>query len=141
MPLPHDIAYSVAVDKVEIFAFGFSFHNEVMMTRAQANMLLLLAGVIWGMGFVAQSTAMASIGPFLFIGIRSAIAALTVLPWAIAEGRRTRTRLRAGNYIYFMIGRHALYRAHAPADRPYHHIRYQCRLSHRPFIVMVPVLA
>ncbi|EFM56875.1 DMT family transporter [Brucella inopinata] len=73
------------------------------MTRAQANMLLLLAGVIWGMGFVAQSTAMASIGPFLFIGIRSAIAALTVLPWAIAEGRRTRTRLRAGNYIYFMI--------------------------------------
>ncbi len=34
------------------------------MTRVQANLLLLLAGVIWGMGFVAQSTAMASIGPF-----------------------------------------------------------------------------
>src|SRR5690606_7214328 len=77
--------------------------NEAMMTRVQANMLLLLAGVIWGMGFVAQSTAMASIGPFLFIGIRSAIAALTILPWAIAEGRRTKASLVAGNYLYFML--------------------------------------
>ncbi|WP_139976827.1 MULTISPECIES: DMT family transporter [Brucella/Ochrobactrum group] len=73
------------------------------MTRVQANMLLLLAGVIWGMGFVAQSTAMASIGPFLFIGIRSAIAALTVLPWAIAEGRRANTSLSRSNYLFFMV--------------------------------------
>lgn len=73
------------------------------MTRIQANMLLLLAGVIWGMGFVAQSTAMASIGPFLFIGIRSAIAALTVLPWAIAEGRRAKAGLNRRHYIFFMI--------------------------------------
>jgi len=74
-----------------------------MMTRVQANMLLLLAGVIWGMGFVAQSTAMASIGPFLFIGIRSAIAALTVLPWAVAEGRRAKTSLSRSNYLFFMF--------------------------------------
>lgn len=73
------------------------------MTRVQANMLLLLAGVIWGMGFVAQSTAMASIGPFLFIGIRSAIAALTVLPWAVAEGRRAKTSLSRSNYLFFMF--------------------------------------
>lgn len=73
------------------------------MTRVQANMLLLLAGVIWGMGFVAQSTAMASIGPFLFIGVRSAIASLTVLPLAIAEGRKAKARLSRSNYIFFMI--------------------------------------
>lgn len=73
------------------------------MTRIQANMLLLLAGVIWGMGFVAQSTAMASIGPFLFIGIRSAIAALTVLPWSIAEGRRAESRLQGSSYLHFML--------------------------------------
>lgn len=79
------------------------------MTRVQANMLLLLAGVIWGMGFVAQSTAMASIGPFLFIGIRSAIAALTILPWAIAEGRRTKASLVTGNYLYFMLVGAALF--------------------------------
>ncbi len=79
------------------------------MTRVQANLLLLLAGVIWGMGFVAQSTAMASIGPFLFIGIRSAIAALTVLPWAIAEGRRAEASLVTGNYLYFMLVGAALF--------------------------------
>lgn len=73
------------------------------MTRVQANLLLLLAGVIWGMGFVAQSTAMASIGPFLFIGVRSAIAAVTVLPWSIAEGRRSPHRLQRSNYLYFMF--------------------------------------
>ncbi|MBC8717034.1 MULTISPECIES: DMT family transporter [Brucella/Ochrobactrum group] len=73
------------------------------MTRVQANLLLLLAGVIWGMGFVAQSTAMASIGPFLFIGVRSAIAAVTVLPWSIAEGRRSAHKLKNSNYLYFML--------------------------------------
>ncbi|OYR30230.1 eamA-like transporter family protein [Brucella pseudogrignonensis] len=55
------------------------------------------------MGFVAQSTAMASIGPFLFIGVRSAIAALTVLPWSIAESRRSPHKLKGSNYLYFMV--------------------------------------
>ena len=73
------------------------------MTRVQANMLLLLAGIIWGMGFVAQSTAMTSIGPFLFIAIRSAVASLTVLPWAIIEGRRAEVRLQRSSYFYFML--------------------------------------
>ncbi|WP_449414914.1 DMT family transporter [Ochrobactrum teleogrylli] len=73
------------------------------MTRTQANIVLLLAGVIWGMGFVAQSTAMASIGPFLFIGVRSGIAALTVLPWALAEGRRSSARLKPSDYRSFML--------------------------------------
>jgi len=73
------------------------------MTRVQANLLLLLAGVIWGMGFVAQSTAMASIGPFLFIGVRSAIAALTVLPWSIAESRHSPHKLKGSKYLYFMV--------------------------------------
>jgi drug/metabolite transporter (DMT)-like permease len=44
------------------------------MTRIQANLLLLLAAAIWGGGFVAQSTAMQSIGPFWFIGLRFAVA-------------------------------------------------------------------
>ena len=40
------------------------------MTRVQANLLLLLAGAIWGAGFIAQSTAMQALGPFWFIGLR-----------------------------------------------------------------------
>ncbi|MFC4624856.1 DMT family transporter [Daeguia caeni] len=72
------------------------------MTRVQANLLLLLAGIIWGMGFVAQSTAMDSIGPFFFIGVRSVIASLFILPFALVEGRRAKTRIRPGEYLSFI---------------------------------------
>ncbi len=57
--------------------------------RIQANLLLLLAGAIWGMGFVAQSSAMNAIGPFLFIGLRFALATLIVLPLAWRETSRS----------------------------------------------------
>lgn len=56
------------------------------MKRWHANLLLLLAGGTWGMGFVAQAQAMDSIGPFLFIGLRFLVASIVVLPFAIREG-------------------------------------------------------
>ncbi len=59
------------------------------MTRTKANLLLLVAGAVWGMGFVAQSTAMESIGPMLFVGLRFAVATLVVLPLALREASRT----------------------------------------------------
>lgn len=59
------------------------------MNRTIANLLLLLAGAIWGMGFVAQSTAMAAIGPFLFVGLRFLIATLVTLPFALREAAGT----------------------------------------------------
>lgn len=62
------------------------------MRRASANLLLLCAGAIWGMGFIAQSTAMDAIGPVFFTGIRFAFAALTLLPLAIFEDRRLRAK-------------------------------------------------
>ena len=58
------------------------------MTRIQANLLLLLSAAIWGGGFVAQSTAMASIGPFWFVGLRFAIATIVVLPFVWLEARK-----------------------------------------------------
>ncbi|MCV0397595.1 MAG: DMT family transporter [Rhizobiaceae bacterium] len=58
------------------------------MTRHQANAVLLLAGALWGMGFVAQSTAMEAIGPFTFIALRFLVATLAMLPFAVWEGRR-----------------------------------------------------
>lgn len=58
------------------------------MRRTSANLLLLLAGAIWGMGFVAQSTAMETIGPLLFMGLRFVLAAVVVAPFALAESRR-----------------------------------------------------
>jgi len=58
------------------------------MPRHLANLLLLTAGAIWGMGFVAQSTAMDDIGPFLFIGLRFLVATLVVAPFAFVEMRK-----------------------------------------------------
>ena len=58
------------------------------MSRGRANLLLLIAGAIWGMGFVAQSTAMDAVGPLLFIGLRFLLATVTVLPFALREGAR-----------------------------------------------------
>ena len=57
------------------------------MTRLRANILLLFTGAIWGMGFVAQSSAMSAIGPFLFIGLRFLIATIAIFPLALRESR------------------------------------------------------
>ncbi len=58
------------------------------MTRWHANLLLLFAGAIWGMGFVAQASAMDSIGPYLFIALRFIVASLVILPFTILEVRK-----------------------------------------------------
>jgi len=62
------------------------------LSRTAANALLLLAGAIWGMGFVAQAAAMESIGPFLFVALRFAVASVVVLPFAWREARPARSR-------------------------------------------------
>ncbi len=67
------------------------------MSRFQANCLLLLAGAVWGMGFVAQQTAMQSIGPFLFIALRFSIATLVVLPFAFRESVKSDKQLKPLN--------------------------------------------
>ncbi len=58
------------------------------MSRTTANLLLLCAGAIWGMGFVAQQTAMDDIGPMLFIALRFLLAGLAVAPFAFTEMKR-----------------------------------------------------
>jgi len=59
------------------------------MKRSTANALLLLAGAVWGLGFVAQSTGMDHLGPFSFVAIRFTIASLVVWPFALWEGSKT----------------------------------------------------
>ena len=77
------------------------------MTRPQANLLLLLAGAIWGMGFVAQQTAMDDVGPFVFIGVRFLVATLVVLPFALRESRQIHQRgnnpLRMRDWQHFAV--------------------------------------
>lgn len=60
------------------------------MRRLHANLLLLLAALIWGVTFSIQQMAMEHIGPVLFTGIRFCLGALVVLPLAIREWRAKR---------------------------------------------------
>ncbi len=63
-------------------------NKSVMMTpmdsmknkKAGSVVLLLLAAMIWGISFVAQSAGMEYIGPFTFTVVRSYIAALALIP-------------------------------------------------------------
>lgn len=71
------------------------------MTRFQANLCLLLAGAIWGGGFVAQSTAMQSLGPFWFIGLRFLVATIALLPFAWREQRRATSPVTTRSRIAF----------------------------------------
>ena len=53
------------------------------MSHTRANVLMLIASLIWGTAFVSQTTGMGSIGPFTFSFARFFFALLTVLPLAI----------------------------------------------------------
>jgi drug/metabolite transporter (DMT)-like permease len=58
------------------------------MNRLRADLLLLVASMIWGFAFVLQKSAMAVIGPYGFIAARSVVAVLTLAPCACLEVRR-----------------------------------------------------
>jgi drug/metabolite transporter (DMT)-like permease len=60
------------------------------LTRWQADLLLLLTAVIWGMGFVAQKTGMNGLGPFGFTAVRFVLSFLIVLPLAWREHQSSR---------------------------------------------------
>lgn len=49
-------------------------------TNVKSPLLLLLAAVIWGVAFVAQSVGMEYVGPFTFNAVRSIIGGLVLLP-------------------------------------------------------------
>lgn len=75
------------------------------MNRWTANALLLLAGAVWGMGFVAQSTGMEHLGPYSFVAFRFTIAALVVWPFVLWESSRQAEPLqdKASNFGKFVL--------------------------------------
>ena len=66
----------------------------VPLTRARSNLLLLLVALIWGSAFVAQSIASRHLGAFIFTGLRFALGALVVAPFAWREWRALSARRR-----------------------------------------------
>ncbi|WP_068315191.1 DMT family transporter [Polycladidibacter hongkongensis] len=70
------------------------------MSRALANLLLLTSGLIWGMAFVTQSTAMENLGALQFTGIRFLLACIAVAPLAWYEARKPKAQpLRKSSYL------------------------------------------
>lgn len=59
-----------------------------MRSRAlRADVLMLVTAIIWGSAFVAQTTGMDHIGPFLYSGLRFALGSLCLLPLVLRRPR------------------------------------------------------
>jgi drug/metabolite transporter (DMT)-like permease len=59
--------------------------------RLRADLVLLLAALLWGSAFVPQSVAARHLGPFLFNGLRFLLGAMLLLPWVRPLRRPGRT--------------------------------------------------
>ena len=53
------------------------------MSHTRANIMMLIASLIWGTAFVSQTTGMGAIGPFTFSFGRFFFAFLTVIPLSL----------------------------------------------------------
>ena len=56
--------------------------NGIVVTRVQANILLLAVALVWGSAFVAQAHGTESLGSFTFTGIRFLLGVCVVAPLA-----------------------------------------------------------
>lgn len=63
------------------------------MSRPVAILMLLICTMLWGFAFVVQKSAMATMGPLTFIGVRNLLGGVVILPLAIFMARRAATRL------------------------------------------------
>ncbi len=59
--------------------------------QIKSSLLLLLASVVWGTAFVAQSVAGESVGTYTFNGIRFIIGGMCLLPFVLKQGTSIRT--------------------------------------------------
>ena len=58
------------------------------LTPRNANLMLMLAAVIWGFAFVAQRVGMRYVGPLTFNGVRFALGAAALIPLLLWSGRK-----------------------------------------------------
>lgn len=72
------------------------------MSRPVAALLLLICTMLWGFAFIAQKSAMDSMGPLTFAGVRYLLGGLLVLPLALWERRRSPAPL--GRTHWLLVG-------------------------------------
>jgi len=81
-----------------------------LCVKLKADVLLLLAALIWGFAFVAQRAGMAHLGPFSFNALRFSLGALALAPFVLFGARRAGLRaalfggLQAGLALYLGAG-------------------------------------
>jgi drug/metabolite transporter (DMT)-like permease len=66
------------------------------MSRSLAVCLLLLCTLLWGFAFIAQKSAMHSIGPLTFAAVRYLLGGLAILPLALWEYRKKTGQQKSG---------------------------------------------
>lgn len=72
------------------------------MSRPLATLLLLVCTMFWGFAFIAQKSAMDSMGPLSFAGVRYLIGGLLVLPLALHERRRRPLILTRNHWLLIL---------------------------------------
>ena len=55
-----------------------------MTKNLKGSLILLLTAIIWGTSFVSQKLGMNSVGPFTFIGLRTLLGSVVLLPFIFA---------------------------------------------------------
>lgn len=73
------------------------------MSRPLAVAALVVTTTLWGFAFVAQKSAMESMGPLTFSAVRYLLGALAVLPLALWEWRRNRTTIAARDWLIIAV--------------------------------------
>lgn len=79
-----------------------------MLKRMHGEYILLFASLIWGTSFIFQSIAMTSMGPYLFVTVRSLIASLVMaavifIRSLISEKKKIRKLGTSKGYIFAVI--------------------------------------
>ncbi|ODT77796.1 MAG: hypothetical protein ABS76_26205 [Pelagibacterium sp. SCN 64-44] len=72
------------------------------MSRPLATLLLLICTMFWGFAFIAQKSAMDSMGPLSFAGVRYLLGGLLVLPLAFYERRRKPMTLTRTHWLFIL---------------------------------------
>lgn len=72
------------------------------MPRPLATALLLVCTMFWGFAFIAQKSAMDSMGPLTFAGVRYLLGGLLVLPLALLERRRKPIALTRTHWLFIL---------------------------------------
>ncbi len=73
------------------------------MSRPIAALMLLICTMLWGFAFVAQKSAMDSMGPLTFAGVRYIIGGLLVLPLAHWERNHRKVELTRANWLLILV--------------------------------------